>query len=110
MILAYGRVAKLVNAPVLETGGEILVGSSPTLATVFSIITMKDKRMKQTQTQEVTPDNFINFLKSKGVISEDTKVSFIIDTKYAGNHDNYGTPFVSNVRLVREVEVVDSLL
>lgn len=66
--------------------------------------------MKQTQTQEVTVAGFVEFLKTKGVISKDTKVNFVIGHDYSNDPRDQGTPVVKAIRLTREVEVTDTLL
>lgn len=70
----------------------------------------KDLEVKQIQTQEVTTQNFVEFLKTKGIISQDTMVSFVIGHEYYDPRDNTGTPVVKGVRLTKEIEVKDMLL
>lgn len=66
--------------------------------------------MKQTQTQEISVENFVQYLKEKGVISPDTNVNFIITTKYYGQRDEHGHQEVTKIRLTKEVEIRDALL
>jgi hypothetical protein len=66
--------------------------------------------MKQTQTQDITVAGFVEFLRSKGVISRDTKVDFVLGHNYSSDPRDPGTPVVKTIRLTKEIEVTDILL
>jgi hypothetical protein len=66
--------------------------------------------MKQVQTQEIAPGDFVDFLKEKGVLSKDTKVEFVTGMTYSSDRDCSGTPVIKKIKLTKEVEVKDMLL
>jgi hypothetical protein len=67
-------------------------------------------QMKQVQTQEIAPGDFVDFLKEKGVLSKDTKVEFVAGMTYCDQRDTSGTPIIKKIKLTKEVEVKDMLL
>lgn len=66
--------------------------------------------MKQVQTQIIKTEDFVEILKSRKIISQDTDLQFIIGYKYTDVRDNTGTPYVKEIRLQKTLEVVDLLL
>lgn len=66
--------------------------------------------MIQTQTQDVATEDFIIFLKEKGIISKDCDIQFIIDYKYGDFRGESGTPYLEKIRLTKKIEVEDMLL
>lgn len=66
--------------------------------------------MKQVQTQIIKLEDFVEILKSKKIISQDTDLQFVIAHRYTDVRDNTGTPYVKEVKLQKTLEVVDLLL
>ncbi len=61
--------------------------------------------MKNTCEVELTPDDFVAFLKQKGIISSDVSVKFVINKRSGGSQwDSYYYNEVSSIKFIKEID------